>query len=351
MDPSGRSNKYTAIGLLPAPKIVVTESEAEEYYNRRYDNKPANVLQSACDLYAAINEQFGQMESDAEVDALGGKLLDTTGPEWNDDGSLNLAWEAYRRGLDIDLLHYEAAWKAGKRFGDCSLELRTGKHEKLEGVFKGNGETFGEWDAFTSFKAEPHASNGVQDIGRGDIMKCGSDGHRATLVRILKGTKAAGTAEGGKRQSCFVALLCDASGWVYATLPNVQVASFEEDEAALTAIESRLVDFAPKSVTAAIRAAGRFTIKKKAAIKAQGPGVSSAAVGSSGATKRTSADAHWETALESPPEPKRAVCGSLSTGDVSEEEEEEDREDDDDEEEEESDSSSADSSSSDSSSM
>ena len=152
---------YTAIGLLPAPKIIVTESEAEEYYNRRYDNKPANVLQSACDLYAAINEQFGQMESDAEVDAFGGKLLDTTGPDWNEDGSLNLEFEAYRRGLDIDLLHYEAAWKAGKRFGDCSLELRTGKHEKLEGVFKGNGETFGEWDAFTSFKASSSDSSSM----------------------------------------------------------------------------------------------------------------------------------------------------------------------------------------------
>ena len=55
-------------------------------------------------------------------------------------------------------------WKAGKRFGDCSLELRTGKHDKLEGVFKGNGETFGEWGAFLSFKAELNASNGVQDL-------------------------------------------------------------------------------------------------------------------------------------------------------------------------------------------
>ena len=104
MDPSGRSNKYNAIGLLPAPKIFVTESEAEEYYNRRYNNKPANVLQSACDLYAAINEQFGQMESDAEVDAFGGKLLDTTGSDWNEDGSLNLEFEAYTVGVGSILI-------------------------------------------------------------------------------------------------------------------------------------------------------------------------------------------------------------------------------------------------------
>lgn len=332
----------------PEPIIYhFTAADAEEDYNERFNNKPENVLPLACALYDAINEHFGRMESDAESDALGGKLLELKGPSWNEDGSLDLQTEACRRNLDVDLLHFEAAWKAGKRFGDCSLELRTGKHDKLEGVFKGNGETFGEWDAFVSFKAEPNASNGVHDLDRGDILECGSDGHKATLVRILKGTKAAGTAEGGKRQSCFVALLCDASGWLYATLPNVEWADFEEDEAALAAIESRLDHFVPKSVTAAIRAAGRFTIKKKAAPKAKAVLVSLSAAGGSGATTKRKEPSSWGTALAAPPEPKRAIGGSRFTCDVSEEEEEEDEEE---EENEESDSSSSVDSSSDSSS-
>ena len=77
--------------------------------------------------------------------------------------------------------------------GQCtSFELRTGKHSKFEGAFEGSGEKFGCWDAFTSFSPAPGASKGIVFLNCGLIVKCGDAGREATLVRILKGTKAAG---------------------------------------------------------------------------------------------------------------------------------------------------------------
>ena len=244
--------------------MFMTAEEWEERYNERFDNKPENVTVSACNFYDATNEQFGRMESWAEYDALGCRAWEILGPCWCEDGSLDLEEEEFRRNLrNSELQHFEAAWKAGKRFGKLSFVLRTGKHEKLEGTFKGIGETLGDWDAFKSFQASPTASTGVEDLECGDLLECGPDARKATLVRILKGTKAAGTAEEAKTQSCFVALLCGGDEWLYATLPNVENTFEMADETAMAAIESRLGDFVPKSVTAAIRAAGHFTIKKK----------------------------------------------------------------------------------------
>ena len=309
-------------GWKPCPKPCsailydpTTASEEEEEYNERFDNKPENVTVSACNFYDATNEQFGRMESWAESDALGCRAGER-GPSWCEDGSLDLGHEAARRNLDINVLqHFEAAWKAGKRFGKLSFVLRTGKHEKLEGTFKGIGETFGDWDAFKSFQASPTASTGVEDLECGDLLECGPDARKATLVRILKGTKAAGTAEEAKTQSCFVALLCGGDEWLYATLPNVENTFEEPDEAVMAVIESRLGDFVPKSVTAAIRAAGRFTIKKKSTGK-QAITAPPAAASSSSSSRDagSSSGATWKHVLAAPlpPKSKRARPGSSS---------------------------------------
>ena len=307
-------------GRKPSPKPCrttilydATASEKEEEYNKRFDNKPENV--SACNFYDATNEQFGRMESWAESDALGCRAGER-GPSWCEDGSLDLGHEAARRNLDINVLqHFEAAWKAGRRFGKLSFVLRTGKHEKLEGTFKGIGETFGDWDAFKSFQASPTASTGVEDLECGDLLECGPDARKATLVRILKGTKAAGTAEEAKTQSCFVALLCGGDEWLYATLPNVENTFEEPDEAVMAVIESRLGDFVPKSVTAAIRAAGRFTIKKKStgkqAITAP-PAAASSSSSSRDAGSSSGATLKHALAAPLPPKSKRARPGSSS---------------------------------------
>ena len=122
---------------------------------------------------------------------------------------------------------------------------------------------------------------------------------------------------GEDAQSCFVALLCGGDEWLYATLPNVENTFEEPDEAVMAVIESRLGDFVPKSVTGAIRAAGRFTIKKKStgkqAITAP-PAAASSSTCSSSRDAGSSSGATWKHALAAPlpPKSKRARPGSSS---------------------------------------
>ena len=87
-------------------------------------------------------------------------------------------------------------------------------------------------------------------------------------MRILRGTKPAGTAAAGRRQYFYVALLWD-DEWLYATIPNISNTFDDEDGTVLwedkpewTAIESRLENFEPKSFSAAIKAASAFTRKR-----------------------------------------------------------------------------------------
>ena len=92
----------------------------------------------------------------------------------------------------------------------------------------------------------------------GHVVELGSAGRTAALVRILRGTKPAGTAAAGRRQYFYVALLWD-DEWLYATIPNIsntfkRLVEDDEDGGLLwedkpewTAIESRLENFEPKS--------------------------------------------------------------------------------------------------------
>ena len=173
------------------------------------NGKPDSVESYSWNFYQAINERYGVLEG--LTDACGDLDEDDRGPRWWDGTGLNVWYEEERRDLPVDTLdRFEVAWSAGKRFGDCSMELLTGKHRKLEGVFSGDGETFDDWDAYTAFKAAPGASKGVADLDYGTVYQCGAGDRTGTLVRILKGQKAAGKAGEAKRQSCFVALLADA---------------------------------------------------------------------------------------------------------------------------------------------
>ena len=83
-------------------------------------------------------------------------------------------------------------------------------------------------------------------------MELGSAGRTAPLVRILRGTKPAGTVqpeEGSTSTSRCSGT--DEDGTV-----------LWEDKPEWTAIESRLENFEPKSFSAAIKAAGAFTRKR-----------------------------------------------------------------------------------------
>ena len=54
----------------------------------------------------------------------------------------------------------------------------------------------------------------------GHVVELGSAGRTAALMRILRGTKPAGTAAAGRRQYFYIALLWD-DEWLYATIPNI----------------------------------------------------------------------------------------------------------------------------------
>ena len=102
----------------------------------------------------------------------------------------------------------------------------------------------------------------------GHVVELGSAGRTAALMRILRGTKPAGTAAAGRRQYFYIALLWD-NEWLYATIPNISNTFDDEDGTVLwedkpewTAIESRLENFEPKSFSAAIKAASAFTKKE-----------------------------------------------------------------------------------------
>ena len=192
------------------------------------------------------------------------------GPRFSrSDGSLNMENESARRRIPLETLqNFEAARNGGRRFGPYRLEYRTGRYEKLEGVFEGVGETRGDWDMFFHFTAEKDASKGVQDLACGHVVELGSAGRTAALVRILRGTKPAGTAAAGRRQYFYITLLWD-DEWLYATIPNISNTFDDEDGTVLwedkpewTAIESRLENFEPKSFSAAIKAASAFTRKR-----------------------------------------------------------------------------------------
>ena len=328
----------------------VLSTDDDYWYFERWPGKtkPARVVQVEWDLYQAINKQFGRVESFYDQDKIGLGEAGPVGPSFGDeDGnydtdkpcSLWLFWEADRRNLAEEVITtFAAAWKAGKRFGALSFELCTGKHSKLEGTYKGRGETFQGWDAFTSFEAADGASKGVKSMKCGDIMECGDGEHIATLVRILKGTKAAGSAGQGKTQSCFVVLLHDGSEWLYATPPNVDRTFDDAEPATLTRIESLLCDFVPKTVTAAIRAASPFT--KGKAVTADGGSGSRGGRGGRGRSGRGTSHREHVSPLMAPKLPGHGRKRKIEDDDeeeddeVEEEEEEEDGESEDEDEDE-----------------
>ena len=80
----------------------------------------------------------------------------------------------------------------------ATAEYTTGRTHKKEGIlfpkFGTAGEKRGPWDAFTLFHPVPESGTGLSRIELGDEVNIGPDpgGEEGIVVRILRGTKAAG---------------------------------------------------------------------------------------------------------------------------------------------------------------
>ena len=272
-----------------APDLTVCKckecTERADVWTEIISERPEGATHEAWELLEALNNEFGAVDAVSQLTELERRCdysrlgvpvrCGGLGPRFSrSDGSLNMENESARRRIPLETLqNFEAARNGGRRFGPYRLEYRTGRYEKFEGVFEGDGETRGDWDMFTHFTADKDASKGVRDLACGHVVELGSAGRTAALVRILRGTKPAGTAAAGRRQYFYIALLWD-DEWLYATIPNIsntfkRLVEDDEDGGLLwedkpewTAIESRLENFEPKSFSAAIKAAGAFTKKR-----------------------------------------------------------------------------------------
>ena len=175
-----------------APDLTVCKckecTERADVWTEIISERPEGATPEAWELLEALNNQFGavdavsqltELERRCDYSKLGVPVRNWgLGPRFSrDDGSLNMENESARRRIPLDTLqNFEAARNGGRRFGPYRLEYRTGRYEKLEGVFEGVGETRGDWDMFTQFTADKDASGGVRDLACGHVVELGSAG-------------------------------------------------------------------------------------------------------------------------------------------------------------------------------
>ena len=144
----------------------------------------------------------------------------TKAPFWCAENDTEfLEYEEERRELPYGALrpleylpymeHVETAvYKAGGR----------GKETKVDAHLFGTGERLGEWDAFTLFLATPGSKFFTLMCGQAVVVGT----LKATVIRILRGSKKAGATDSGKTQNCYFVLLAMDHGFRYAALQHVK---------------------------------------------------------------------------------------------------------------------------------
>ena len=153
------------------------------------------------------------------------------------------------------------------------VEYTTGagcRTPRVDGFLFGTGERLGVWDAFKLFYAIPSDS-------RLRSLECSqrvvvSNEDDAIVIRILRGSKAAGRAAECKTQQCYYVLLKVGAHFKYAALQHVRGSTRTSADDADISLEwlddtsfegepptaNQLADFRPKSVSAVAKAAAQY---------------------------------------------------------------------------------------------
>jgi hypothetical protein len=281
---------------------------------------PVMAANAALVLYEKVNRRYGWMDPGrarwhgvARVPGVGPFLY------------LDIEWEEHRRKLEagkVDKLedHYDAA---------------TAKYcidGKLVGTLLGSGEFLGTFESYTYFDAvaKSDSLSGPKDLEVGYKVTFGPEYETGTVARILRGSKAAGTAAQSKSQQVFLVLVKAGSKWKYVSLPSIH---FRRpfyygretwwdgiDEAML---ESELSDaFRAKSVSAATKEAAKYALTTKGS---RG-GAHGAAAGRSGARGGTPGGGACDSARGGTRRGTQGRSGKRKRVESEEEEEEEEEE-------------------------
>ena len=129
--------------------------------------------------------------------------------------------EEHRRGLPIGTL--KPFLNLPYDHNVTMSEVNSGKKATAVGYLLGTGEKFDKWDAFPLYFQKPGADGQLRSLQQGQIVNVGEWPFHVevTVARILRGTKAAGTAASGKMQNCYYALIKYGDAFEYVSLQHL----------------------------------------------------------------------------------------------------------------------------------
>ena len=221
---------------------------------------------------------------------------------WVDCDDDFLALEDMRRNLPKDSLSLlrNTAYSSASM---TMVEYVTGRNASVSGLLFGNGETLGEWKSFTLLFAKPEWR--LESLGVGWKVTVGTfpNAERATVARILCGSKPAGRADEAKTQHCYYVLLQVGDeleySFEYVALQHIHIENGDADynwshevpwsgtmENDCGEEPNKLLHFKPKSVSAVAKVAAQYASKvtgkkRKAEPKKPVPAASSSSSSSS----------------------------------------------------------------------
>ena len=180
---------------------------------------PPDAHPIAVELHCKISLVFGQNLAGGE-------------PDWgaaSDYGAFE-SDEAMRYGFNGEDVHLDKTpFDVFAEHGhEGTAEYKAPYTHKKEGILfpklGTSGEKYGEWDAFTLFHPVPASGTSLEKVEFAQEVNVGPafpDGEVGIVLRILRGTKAAGRAADAKTQLCYLVLLLVGKKLKYAALQHI----------------------------------------------------------------------------------------------------------------------------------
>ena len=225
---------------------------------------PPDAHPIAVELHCKISLVFGQNLAGGE-------------PDWgaaSDYGAFE-SDEAMRYGFNGEDVHLDKTpFDVFAEHGhEGTAEYKAPYTHKKEGILfpklGTSGEKYGEWDAFTLFHPVPASGTSLEKVEFAQEVNVGPafpDGEVGIVLRILRGTKAAGRAADAKTQLCYLVLLLVGKKLKYAALQHIGPTDWtkgdgyhrEEPGIGTHRVESALQNWVPKKAAAASKEASQY---------------------------------------------------------------------------------------------